>query len=63
MFLGNLRATEAAERELKDLKSKATISYMGEFAETANASSPPDSNTKAPADTNAIIEKGAASLK
>lgn len=63
MFLGNLRATEAAERELKDIKSKATISYMGEFAETANVSNPPASTAKAPTDTNAVIEKGAASLK
>lgn len=62
MFLGNLRTTEAAERELKDLKSKATISYLGEFSEAANASSPPPSPSKVSADTSTIIEKGAASL-
>jgi len=34
-FLGNQRAAEAAERELKALKAKAKITYQGEFAASA----------------------------
>jgi EpsD family peptidyl-prolyl cis-trans isomerase len=58
-FLGNQRAAQAAERELKELKSKARISYQGEFAEAA---------TPAPAAAveqagKTTIEKGVAGLK
>lgn len=38
-FLGNQRATEAAKQELKELKAKAKIAYMGEFAEDTNSES------------------------
>ena len=32
-FLGNQRAAEAAKQEFKELKAKANITYMGEFAD------------------------------
>lgn len=72
-FLGNQRATESAKQELKELKAKAKITYMGEFADAdANLASQPasalavtratDVNApKSSADT--TIEKGVAGLK
>lgn len=69
-FLGNQRASEAAMKEIRQLKEKAKITYMGEFAGTAAApaatdttaaSSPAESGVK-PA-TNSAIEKGIAGLK
>jgi EpsD family peptidyl-prolyl cis-trans isomerase len=77
-FLGNQRAAEAAKQELKELKAKAKITFMGEFADTtASASSQPSAvsasaepsteNTagkpKASADTDLAIEKGIVGLK
>ena len=38
-FLGNQRAAEAADRELKSIKAKAKITYMGDFA-NADAATP-----------------------
>lgn len=48
-FLANQRAAEAAERELKQLKEKAKITYVGEFADAAQASAPAAAATPAPA--------------
>jgi EpsD family peptidyl-prolyl cis-trans isomerase len=70
-FLGNQRAAKAAEGELKDLKAKAKITYMGEFADgaMANPAAPAAAAPApaAPADKNAAdksaIEKGVAGLK
>lgn len=76
-FLGNQRATEAAKEELKTLKGKAKITYMGEFADVAakdvetepvSIELPAESNTAASASSNtnsvdAAIEKGIAGLK
>jgi EpsD family peptidyl-prolyl cis-trans isomerase len=64
-FLGNQRAAQAAERELKELKAKAKISYQGEFAHAADGAPAVAATTTpvaAPADKSAI-EKGVAGLK
>lgn len=64
-FLGNQRAAKAAENELKDLKAKAKITYMGEFADGAAAAAPAPAAPaadKSGADKSAI-EKGVAGLK
>lgn len=72
-FLGNQRAGEAAKQELKGLKAKAKITYMGEFADSSsNAASQAAvapvatraldaSPSKAAADI--AVEKGVAGLK
>lgn len=71
-FLSNQRKAEAAAQELKQLKAKAKISYMGEFANTENsAAAPPATTTPSPTKdasapkpaTDAAIEKGVAGLK
>lgn len=71
-FLSNQRKAEAAAQELKQLKAKAKISYMGEFANAENsAAAPPaatapsptkDASAPKPA-TDAAIEKGVAGLR
>lgn len=55
-FLGNQRAAAAAERELKQLKAKAKITYEGEFAATG-------SGTASTAPTDAEAGKGVAAAK
>lgn len=72
-FLGNQRAGEAAASDLKQLKSAAKITYMGEFAESAAAPATPETPAKAPVKTpapaaenkpaNTNLEKGVAGLK
>ena len=71
-FLSNQRKAEAAAQEIKQLKAKAKITYMGEFAgtestltSTAPATVPvaTDINSKPNSTTDAAIEKGVASLK
>ncbi|MDQ3185482.1 MAG: EpsD family peptidyl-prolyl cis-trans isomerase [Pseudomonadota bacterium] len=75
-FLGNQRATEAAKQELKALKTKAKITYMGEFADTGNSATSQAAVTpSAPAAGRATdagasksaadiaVEKGVAGLK
>ena len=69
-FLGNQRAGEAASNEFKQLKSKAKITYQGEFAE-AEGTAPAPAKDAAPAAPAAAakpqastnIEKGIAGLK
>ena len=74
-FLGNQRTAEAAKQEIKALKAKAKITYMGEFADggstTSQAAAAPAAPAVAPAagpvasksavDIN--VEKGVAGLK
>lgn len=71
-FLGNQQAAEAARQELKSLKDKAQITYMGEFAGTegvaskpvtasVTASNPDKSSQKS--ETEVMLERGAAGLK
>ena len=36
-FLGNQRGAEAAKQEFKELKAKAKITYMGEFADAGKS--------------------------
>jgi EpsD family peptidyl-prolyl cis-trans isomerase len=75
-FLGNQRGAEAAKQQFKELKAKAKITYMGEFADTdKNATSQPatvpaastaggGSDRSAPNSTADIaVEKGIAGLK
>ena len=70
-FLSNQRKAEAAAQELKQLKAKAKITYMGEFANSEGSAAAPQAATApAPADvsaprppTDAAIEKGVAGLK
>lgn len=72
-FLGNQRAAEAARQELKSLKDKAQITYIGEFAETEKsasskpaAASVPENNAKSEASKSGVdvmLERGAAGLK
>lgn len=71
-FLGNLRTAEALKQELKQLKDKAKITYMGEFANTEYSAVAPQAGTlPSPATdvsalkppTDAAIEKGIAGLK
>ncbi|MDN5752374.1 MAG: EpsD family peptidyl-prolyl cis-trans isomerase [Nitrosospira sp.] len=47
-FLGNQRASEAARQELKGLKAKANITYMGEFANADPSAAPPVAAAPAP---------------
>ena len=73
-FLANQRAGEAAAKEMKALRDKAQISYVGEFAGAAAPAAAPAAAAKpaeapAPAATagnapaNTAIEKGVAGLK
>lgn len=62
-FLGNQRAAQAAEREFKQLKAKAKISYLGEFADAAAPAAAAASAPAAEASGKTTIEKGAAGLK
>ena len=71
-FLSNQRKAEAATEEIKQLKAKAKISYMGEFAGTENNSSVTQAvaapvtasgNSKSEPATDSAIERGVASLK
>lgn len=75
-FLGNQRGTEAAKQEFKELKAKAKITYMGEFANTGNSATsqttlaPGASTTEgglsastAKSNTDIAVEKGIAGLK
>jgi EpsD family peptidyl-prolyl cis-trans isomerase len=72
-FLGNQRAAEAAKQEFKELKAKAKITYMGEFADAdkgiASQAAPAPAVVKAP-DVSAVkssadisVENGVAGLK
>ena len=70
-YLGNQRAGEVAAAELKQLKAKAKIAYVGEFAEGAATTPAPEAqkttpvateNTTKPKD-DASLEKGVAGLK
>ncbi|MEO8992421.1 MAG: EpsD family peptidyl-prolyl cis-trans isomerase [Nitrosospira sp.] len=66
-FLGNQRKTEAAKQELKGLKEKAKITYMGGFSETdtgmASQSAGAPSVSAVKSDSDIGIEKGVAGLK
>lgn len=67
-FLGNQRAGEAAKQELKGLKAKAKITYMGEFADTGTAAAvqapiAPVSTRASDASASKAVEKGVAGLK
>lgn len=69
-FLGNQRASEAITAEFRQLKSKATISYQGEFIAEASPSALPPAKTAVaaplPSPANTLspnIEKGVAGLK
>src|SRR5690606_12986835 len=72
-FLGNQQAAEAARKELKSLKDKAQITYMGEFADTEKSAAGkpdtatvtainPDASPPKP-ETDVMLERGAAGLK
>jgi len=70
-FLGNQRAAEAARGEIKALKAKAKITYMGEFAapdknasggEHSVSSVASATDTSSPQVDNTGLEKGAAGL-
>lgn len=75
MFLANQRAGEAANKEMKALREKAKISYVGEFAEGAKpaaaaapaatpAAAPAAAAPAAPANADAkALEKGVKGLK
>lgn len=64
-FIANQRAGEAAGKEMKALREKAQISYVGEFAEGAPQAKPakPAEAPAAAAPKNTAIEKGVAGLK
>lgn len=62
-FLLNAKKREAAEAELKKLKEKAKIEYLGEYAEAGKEPAKPAEASAAPAGGDAGAEKGAASLK
>jgi EpsD family peptidyl-prolyl cis-trans isomerase len=71
-FLSNQRKAEAATEEIKQLKAKAKISYMGEFAGAESNSSVTQAvaapvtasgNSKSESTTDSAIERGVASLK
>ncbi|MDQ5945480.1 MAG: hypothetical protein QG619_902 [Pseudomonadota bacterium] len=77
-FLGNQRASEAAGKELKQLKEKAKITYVGEFAEgaapkaapaaaaapaTTAPAAPAAAAQKAESPAAKTLEKGVAGLK
>jgi hypothetical protein len=61
-YLGNQRAAEAVEREFKQLKAKAKITYQGEFASAeSGAATPANEPAKAVAIDAAPAEKSPAS--
>jgi EpsD family peptidyl-prolyl cis-trans isomerase len=71
-FLSNQRKAEAATEDIKQLKAKAKISYMGEFAGAESNSSVTQAvavpiaesgNSKSESTTDSAIERGVASLK
>ncbi|MFZ4481993.1 MAG: EpsD family peptidyl-prolyl cis-trans isomerase [Rhodoferax sp.] len=68
-FLTNQRASEAVAANIKQLRSAAKISYMGEFAKTdagatpAPAVMPASAASPAATDNKSAIEKGVAGLK
>lgn len=68
-FLGNQRAGEAIDREFKQIKAKAKISYLGEFADAqATQAAQPAAKTEVPVaaskpSESASMEKGVAGLK
>ena len=71
-FLSNQRKAGAATEEIKQLKAKAKISYMGEFAGAESNSSVTQAvavpiaesgNSKSESTTDSAIERGVASLK
>ncbi len=70
-FLANQRATEAVAANIKQLRTDATVTYLGEFANpaptaAAEAAAPAPAPAAAPAAANAAqtaIEKGVAGLK
>jgi len=67
-FLGNQRAGEAVEREFKQIKAKAKITYQGEFVKTETETPAPAAKAAVPAASeksaaNASMEKGVAGLK
>ncbi len=71
MFLANQRAGEAASKEMKGLRERAQVSYVGEFA-TATGTAPapqavkpaaPEAEAAAKVPAPGAIEKGVAGLK
>lgn len=63
-FLSNQRAAEAITTNLKQLRAKTTISYLGEFAAPATPPENIQNQPVAPAgNAQAAIEKGVAGLK
>jgi hypothetical protein len=71
-FLSNQRKAAAATEEIKQLKAKAKISYMGEFAGAESNASVTQAvaapvaasgNSKSESTTDSAIERGVASLK
>lgn len=61
-FLGNQRTTEAAKQELKALKAKAKITYMGEFSGGDSATSQAATAPPAAPAAGAAISKSAADI-
>ena len=71
-YLGNAKKREAAEAELKKLKEKAKVEYLGEYVDAGKeapapaaepaAAAPAPAQTAAGVDASAI-EKGVSSLK
>ena len=64
-FLSNQRSNEAAQNEIKQIKEKAQITMLGEFANTESVPAPQAKTADAEKkpETNAAIEKGVAGLK
>jgi hypothetical protein len=71
-FLGNQRTAEAAKQELKALKAKAKITYMGEFSDTGGSATSqaatvptaaPAADAVASKTVDTAVEKGVAGLK
>lgn len=65
-FLGNQRIAEGVTNDIGQLRSKAKISYQGEFAEAAEArpaKAVPKTTTAASSPRNANLEKGIAGIK
>ena len=71
-FLGNQRTAEAAKQEIKALKAKAKITYMGEFADAgdttsqaavAPAAAPAAGSVASKSAVDINVEKGVAGLK
>lgn len=69
-FLANQRLKESMTQEMKKLREKAKIEYVGEFADAAKSAAadvPKETAEKktpaTPSPTDSVIEKGAAGLK